>query len=101
MRHRTRILRVGTIHTFGEPSQARVSSRPSGGSPFQLPTELADGLGPGSVRGLWLPRAVRPILMRISQTLHEILEETGSSASIARKGDRLRLQGQHSIHLSP
>src|SRR6266481_2380019 len=44
----------------GSPGVAWRILRPES-SPFQLPTELADGLGLGSGLGEWLPTAVRPI----------------------------------------
>src|SRR6267378_7668929 len=61
------------------------------GSPFQLPTRLADGLGPGSDLEIWLPSFVRPILTSS--------EDFGSPASARRKAGRLRLQLLQSRYL--
>src|SRR3954463_4611020 len=53
------------------------------GSPFQLPTRLADGLGPGSDLGHGYPRPYAPS--------SKYIEESGSPALALRKERQLRL----------
>lgn len=56
------------------------------GSPFPLPTKLADGLGQESDLVRWFPTVVRPTLRLMSEGI-------GSSASVRRKANRIRLNG--------
>ena len=63
------------------------------GSPFQLPTELADGLGLGSDLGAGYPVPFAPPSIRI--------EDLGSPVPIRRKADQLRLQQTGDSSLPP
>lgn len=58
----------------------------SGGSPFQWPTRLADGLGLESGLNAQLPAVLRPV--------PEIFRETGSPACGLRKEAAVRLRGR-------
>jgi hypothetical protein len=60
------------------------------GSPFQSPTELADGLGLGSDLGSGCPAPCAPSLV--------FTRDSGSPASAHRKGGGLRLQCFERLH---